>query len=76
MEWEKIFVSHRSQKKLTPKIQMEHIQLKNDYNKELTKDGERVETQCQTLFFGAPKSLQMVIAATKSKDACSLEGKM
>ena len=31
--------------------------------------------QCQTLFFGAPKSLQMVIAAMKLKDACSLEGK-
>ena len=25
--------------------------------------------QCQTLFFGAPKSLQMVIAAMKLKDA-------
>ena len=32
--------------------------------------------QCQTLFFGAPKSLQMVIAPMKSKDAYSLEGKM
>ena len=29
--------------------------------------------QCQTLFFWAPKSLQMVIAAMKLKDACSLE---
>ena len=32
--------------------------------------------QCQTLFFGAPKSLQMVIAARKLKDAYSLEGKL
>ena len=32
--------------------------------------------QCQTLFLGAPKSLQMVIAAMKLKDACSLEGKL
>ena len=32
--------------------------------------------QCQTLFFGAPKSLQMVIAAMKLKDAYSLEGKL
>ena len=32
--------------------------------------------QCQTLFFGAPKSLQMVIAAMKFKDAYSLEGKL
>ena len=29
--------------------------------------------QCQTLFFGAPKSLQTVTAAMKLKDACSLE---
>ena len=31
--------------------------------------------QCQTLFFGAPKSLQMVTAALKLKDAYSLEEK-
>ena len=30
-------------------------------------------TQCQNLFWGAPKSLQMVTAAMKLKDACSLE---
>ena len=32
--------------------------------------------QCQTLFFGAPKLLQMVIAAMKLKDAYSLEEKL
>ena len=32
--------------------------------------------QCQTLCFGAPKSLQMVTAAMKLKDACSLEEKL
>ena len=32
--------------------------------------------QCQTLFWGAPKSLQMVITAMKLKDAYSLEGKL
>ena len=32
--------------------------------------------QCQTLFFWAPKSLQMVIAPMKLKDAYSLEGKL
>ena len=32
--------------------------------------------QCQTLFWGAPKSMQMVIAAMKLKDAYSLEGKL
>ena len=31
--------------------------------------------QWQTLFLGAPKSLQMVTAAMKLKDAYSLEGK-
>ena len=38
-------------------------------------DGEMVK-QFQTLFWGAPKSLQMVIAAMKLKDAYSLEGKL
>ena len=32
--------------------------------------------QCQTLFLWAPKSLQMVIAAMKLKDAYSLEEKL
>ena len=32
--------------------------------------------QWQTLFFLAPKSLQMVIAAMKLKDTCSLEEKL
>ena len=32
--------------------------------------------QCQALFFGAPKSLQMVIAALKLKDTYSFEGKL
>ena len=36
-------------------------------------DGETVET---LLFWGAPKSLQMVIAAMKLKGAYSLEGKL
>ena len=30
--------------------------------------------QCQTLFWGAPKSLQMVTETMKLKDAYSLEG--
>ena len=34
-------------------------------------DGETMETV--TLFWGTPKSLQMVTAAMKLKDACSLE---
>ena len=38
-------------------------------------DGETVETMSD-LFFWAPKSLQMVTAAMKLKDAYSLEGKL
>ena len=38
-------------------------------------DGETVETMADFIF-GAPKSLQMVIAAMKLKDAYSLEGKL
>ena len=38
-------------------------------------DRETVET-VSDLFWGAPKSLQMVIAAMKLKDAYSLEGKL
>ena len=34
------------------------------------------DQQCQTLFFWAPKSLQMVIAAMKLKDTYYLEGKL
>ena len=39
-------------------------------------DRETVETQWQTVFFWAPKSLQMVTAAMKLKDAYSLKGKL
>ena len=38
-------------------------------------DGETMET-VNTLFWGAPKSLQVVTAAMKLKDACSLEEKL
>ena len=38
-------------------------------------DGKTVK-ECQTLFWGAPKSLQMVIAVMKLKDAYSLEEKL
>ena len=39
-------------------------------------DGETVETVSDFIFGGAPKSLQMVTAAMKLKDACSLEEKL
>ena len=38
-------------------------------------DGETVDTVADFIF-GAPKSLQIVIAAMKLKDAYSLEGKL
>ena len=38
-------------------------------------DGETME-RVRDLFWGAPKSLQMVTAAMKLKDACSLEEKL
>ena len=39
-------------------------------------DGEMMETVTDFLFWGAPKLLQMVTAAMKLKDACSLERKL
>ena len=38
-------------------------------------DGETVETMSDFIFW-APKSLQMMTAAVKLKDACSLEEKL
>ena len=38
-------------------------------------DGETMETVTDFIFW-VPKSLHMVIAAMKLKDACSLEGKL
>ena len=39
-------------------------------------DGERMETVRDFMFWGAPKSLQMVTAAMKLKHACFLEEKL
>ena len=39
-------------------------------------DGETMETVTNFVFWGASKSLQMVIAAMKLKDLCSLEEKL
>ena len=39
-------------------------------------DGEPMEKVTDFLFWGAPKSLQMVTAAMKFKDTCSLEEKL
>ena len=39
-------------------------------------DGETIETMTNFLFSWIPNSLQMVIAAMKLKDVCSLEEKL
>ena len=39
-------------------------------------EGEKVESSDRFYFLGLQKSLQMVTAATKLKDACSLAGKL
>ena len=39
-------------------------------------DGETMKTVTNFIFWGASKSLQMVTAVLKLKDACSLEGKL
>ena len=39
-------------------------------------EGETMEIVTDFIFGGAPKSLQMVTAAMKLKDACSLEEKL
>jgi len=41
----------------------------------MAKNGETMETVTDFIL-GAPKSLQMVIAAMKLKDSCSLKGKL
>ena len=43
---------------------------------EITEEMEKQWKQWQTLFFWAPKSLQMLTAAMKLKDAYSLEEKL
>ena len=39
-------------------------------------DGETMETVRDFILRGGPKSLEMVMAAIKLKDTCSLEGKL
>ena len=39
-------------------------------------DGKTMETVADFISWGAPRSLQMLIAAMKLKDAYSLEGKL
>ena len=68
----KIFFSEKFGLKLN--IQKTKI-MASGPNTSWRKDGETVE-MVRDLILGAPKSLQMVIAAMKLKDACSLEEKL
>ena len=82
--WQKV---KRSLKSLLMKVKEESEKVGLKHNIQKTKimasgpitsweiDGETVET-VSDLIFWAPKSLQMVIAAMKLKDAYSLEGKL
>ena len=64
------------------KVESEKIGLKLNIQKmKITESGPTTSweidgKQCKTLFFWAPKSLQMVTAAMKLKDAYSLKGKL
>ena len=64
------------------KVESEKVGLRSTFRKQRSwhlvpsLHGKSMGKQCQTLFLGAPKSLQMVIAAMKLKDAYSLEEKL
>ena len=67
---------------MTVKEESEKVSLKLNVQKtKITASGPITSWQIDeetvtTLFFWAPKSQQMVTAAMKLKDACSLEGKL
>ena len=64
--------SEEELKNLLMKVKVESEKVGLKLNIQKTKMGKQ-QQQWQTLCFWAPKSLQMVIAAIKLKDACSLE---
>ena len=77
--------SEEELKSLLVKVESEKVGLKLNIQKTKimasgpTTSGKQMGEQwkqCQTLFFWAPKSLKMVTAAMKLKDAYSLEGKL
>ena len=79
-------ISEEKLKSLLIKVKEESEQVGLKLNIQITKNGILSHHftvnrwgdngKCQTLFWGAPKSLQMVTAAMKWKDACSLEEKL
>ena len=80
--------SEEDLKSLLMKVKEEHEKAGLNVNIQKTKimssgpitpwqiDGKTTETVTNFIFGGDPKSLQMVIAAMKLKDAYSLEGKL
>ena len=71
--WQKVMKVKEESEKVGLKLNIQKIRswhlIPSLHGKEMGKQWK----QCQTLFWGAPKSLQMVIAAMKLKDAYSLE---
>ena len=72
--------SEEELKRLLMKVESEKVGLKLNIQKtKIMASGRNTSwmgKQCQTFFWGAPKSLQIVTAAMKLKDAYSLEGKL
>ena len=66
--------SEEEEKSLLMKVKEESEKVGLKFNIPWQIDGEAVETEI--LFLGTPKSLQMVTAAMKLKDTCSLEEKL
>ena len=64
------------------KVESQKVGLKLKFRKRrswypvLSLHGKQMVKQCHSLFFWAPKSLQMVTAAMKLKDSYSLEEKL
>ena len=72
-------VKEESEKKKKNWLKTQHSKTENMATGPITWwqiDGETVETVTDSYFGGAPNSLQMVTAAMKFKDACSLEEKL
>ena len=75
--------SEEELKSLLMKVESEKVGLKLNIQKTKTMGSGPItpwqidgETVADLLFLGAPKSMQMVTAAIKLKDAYSLEGKL
>ena len=68
--------SERGEQKSWPKAQHSENEDHGIWSHHFMGNGWGNSGKCQTLFLSAPKSLQMVIAAMKLKDAYSLEGSL